>query len=207
MTTVILVRHGQTSWNREDRFRGRADLPLDQFGIRQAAAAGQHIAARWSPSAVYCSPLLRARQTADAIAKACQLSVVPLPGLVDIDYGAWQGLSPIEVQQAYASEYAAWRSAPHTARIPKGETLDEVRGRAFAALREILQEHAGEVVVVLVAHTVVNRLLLCAILGLPTASFWRLRQDTAAINVFEFDGQDFTLVTLNDTSHLDALER
>ena len=58
----------------------------------------------------------------------------------------------------------------------------------------------------LVAHTVVKRLLLCAILGLPTASFWRLRQDTAAINVIEWDGQDFTLHSLNDTSHLDALD-
>ena len=134
MTTVILVRHGQTIWNREDRFRGRADLPLDKWGESQAAAAGQRVAARWSPSAVYCSPLLRARQTANAIAEACQLSVVSHPGLIDIDYGAWQGLSPVEAQQAYASEYARWQSTPHLARIPDGETLDQVRGRAFSGL-------------------------------------------------------------------------
>ena len=85
--------------------------------------------------------------------------------------------------------------------IPGGESLPAVRVRAFTALQEIIAHHPDETIVV-VAHTVVNRLLLCAVLGLDNSRFWRLRQETAAINVFEWDGVDFTLVSLNDTCHL-----
>jgi broad specificity phosphatase PhoE len=190
MTRIILVRHGQTAWNREERFRGREDLPLDETGRRQAMAAGQRIAANWSPTAIHCSPLQRAVQTARSIGDACGLSVLPWPDLIDIDYGQWQGLTPAEATKA-----------PQTVQIPCGESLATVRARTFAALQEIICRHPGETVVV-VAHTVVNRLLLCAILGLDNSRFWRLRQETAAINVFEWDGQDFTLVSLNDTCHL-----
>ena len=201
MTRIILVRHGQTAWNREERFRGREDLPLDETGRRQAAAAGQYVAARWSPTAIYCSPLQRAVQTAQAIGDACGLVVQPCPDLIDIDYGQWQGLTPAQAAARYPALHRAWLDAPQTVQIPGGESLAAVRARAFAALQSIIAHHPDETIVV-VAHTVVNRLLLCAVLGLDNSRFWRLRQETAAINVFEWDGEDFTLVTLNDTCHL-----
>lgn len=201
MTRIILVRHGQTAWNREERFRGREDLPLDETGHRQAIAAGQRIAANWSPTAIYCSPLQRAVQTARPIGDACGLSVLPWPDLTDIDYGQWQGLTPAEAAARTPTLHRAWLEAPQTVQIPGGESLATVRARTFAALQEIISRHRGETVIV-VAHTVVNRLLLCAVLGLDNSRFWRLCQETAAINVFEWDGEDFTLVSLNDTSHL-----
>jgi len=200
-TRVILVRHGQTAWNVGDRFRGRQDLPLDETGRQQAMAAGKRIAAHWSPMAIYCSPLARARETAQAIDDACGLTVQSLPGLIDIDYGDWQGLSPDEAARQYPVLHDAWLHAPETVQIPGGESLAEVRSRAFAALQETLDRHSDQTVVV-VAHTVVNRLLLCAVLGLDNSHFWRLRQDTAAINVFDWDGVCFTVVSLNDTCHL-----
>lgn len=204
MTRVILVRHGQTAWNREERFRGREDLPLDETGRRQADAVGQYVAARWSPAALYCSPLQRAVQTAQAIGVACGLPVQPWPDLIDIDYGEWQGLTPEEAAARYPALHQAWLLAPQTVQVPGGESLATVRARAFAALQEIIARHPNETIVV-VAHTVVNRLLLCAVLGLDNSRFWRLGQDTAAINVFEWDGEDFTLVSLNDTCHLGEL--
>lgn len=200
-TRVILVRHGQTAWNIGDRFRGRQDLPLDETGRQQAIAAGKRIAAHWSPVAIYCSPLTRARETAQAIGDACGLVVQSQPDLIDIDYGDWQGLSPQEVAQRYPELHHVWLHAPETAQIPGGESLIELRNRTFAALLGIVHQHAGETVVV-VAHTVVNRLLLCAVLGLDNSHFWRLHQDTAAINVFDWDGEHFTIVSLNDTCHL-----
>ncbi|MBC8446661.1 MAG: histidine phosphatase family protein, partial [Chloroflexi bacterium] len=174
MTRIILVRHGQTAWNREERFRGREDLPLDETGRRQAAAAGQYVAARWSPRAIYCSPLLRAVQTAQAIGDACGPAVQPCPDLIDIDYGQWQGLTPAEAAMLYPALHRAWLDAPQTVQIPGGESLPAVRVRAFTALQEIIAHHPDETIVV-VAHTVVNRLLLCAVLGLDNSRFWRLR--------------------------------
>ncbi len=95
MTQIILVRHGQTEWNRVERFRGRANLDLNEVGIRQAEATAERVA-RWTVAAIYSSPLPRAKTTAQILARRLGLEVELLPGLIDIDYGQWQGLSPDE---------------------------------------------------------------------------------------------------------------
>jgi len=205
MTRIVLIRHGQTAWNREVRFRGRADVELDETGLRQAEATGRYLAARWPVTAVYASPMCRAMQTAEAIARIQGLTARPLEGLLDIDFGEWQGLSPNEVAQRYPNLYRAWLEAPHTVHFPGGESLDVVRKRVVAALDEVIARHP-EQSVALVSHTVVNRVLLCAVLGLGNEHFWRLRQETCAVNVFDAeDDGTFTIALLNDTCHLHAL--
>ena len=97
-TTILLIRHGQTEWNRVERFRGRADIPLNNTGKQQAEATGRRVAAQWQPVAVYSSPLSRAVNTAEAIGRHVNLSVEIHPGLVDIDYRDWQALTPDEVR-------------------------------------------------------------------------------------------------------------
>ncbi len=203
MTRIILVRHGETEWNRVERFRGRAAVPLTAAGLAQADATGRRIAADviLIPAAVYSSPLSRAVVTAEAIAGHFALAVQVHPGLADIDYGQWQGLTPDEARARWPEMIDAWRSTPHTARIPGGETLDGLRARAMAAVNELAARHAGQSIV-LVGHTVVNRIILLGVLGLGNERFWRLRQDTCAVNVFEAEGGDFTLVAMNDTCHL-----
>ena len=205
MTRIVLVRHGQTAWNREVRFRGQADVELDEFGLQQAQATGRYLAARWPVVAVYASPLRRATQTAEAIARAHGLTAHPLEGLLDINFGEWQGLSPDEVAQRYPALYEAWWEAPHTVHFPGGEGLDDVRSRIVAALDEVIARHP-EQAVALVSHTVANRVLLCAVLGWGNDRFWRLRQETCAVNVFDAeDDGAFTVVLLNDTCHLQGL--
>ncbi len=201
MTHIILVRHGETEWNRVERFRGRADVPLNAAGLAQAEATGRRIAADVIPAAVYSSPLARAVVTAEAIAGHFALTVQVHAGLADIDYGQWQGLTPDEARVRWPKMINVWYSAPHRACIPGGETLDDLRARAMAAVSELAARHAGQSII-LVGHTVVNRVILLGVLGLPNSRFWRLRQDTCAVNVFEAEGGDFTLVTLNDTCHL-----
>jgi len=201
MTRILLVRHGETEWNRIERFRGRADVPLNEAGLAQAEATARRIAAQWQPVAVYASPLSRAVRTADAIARALGLPVQPHPGLIDISYGQWQGLSADEVRERWPDILDAWYNAPQAARIPGGETLDEVRARGLATVHDLAARHDDQTIV-LVAHTVMNRAILLDVLGLGTDRFWRLRQDTCAINVFEAERGDFTLVSLNDTCHL-----
>jgi len=201
MTRVILVRHGQTEWNRVERFRGRADVPLNEAGLTQARATGERVAATWRPAAIYSSPLSRALRTAEAIAGHFALPVQAHPGLADIDYGAWQGLTPDEARAQWPGMVDAWFHDPAHAEIPQGETLAQLRERAMATVAALCARHPDETIV-LVGHTVINRVILLGVLGLANERFWRLRQDTCAINVFEAEGGDYTLVLLNDTCHL-----
>ncbi len=201
MTRIILVRHGQTEWNRVERFRGRADVPLNDTGLAQAEAAGRRVAAEWQPAAVYASPLSRAMKTAQAIAKHFDLPVQAYPGLIDIDFGEWQGLTREEAARRWPEIVEAWFHAPQSAHIPGGETLPALRARGMQAVRALAARHPQDTIV-LVGHTAINRAILLGVLGLGDDRFWHLHQDTCAINVFETEGEDFTLVSLNDTCHL-----
>ncbi len=201
MTRIVLVRHGQTEWNRAERFRGRTDLSLNATGHAQAHAVARRIISSWRVATIYTSPLQRALQTAQAIAHRCAVKVQPCAGLMDINYGQWQGLTPEEAQQASPEQFALWQTTPQKVHLPGGESLNQVRRRAMAAVREIVAGHP-EQTVVLVSHQAVCRLLVLAILGLPTAQFWRIHQETSALNVFEYANGGFSVVTLNDTCHL-----
>jgi broad specificity phosphatase PhoE len=203
-TTVILVRHGQTEWNRVERFRGRADVPLNDTGLQQAEATGRHAADLCRPVAIYSSPLSRAVKTAEAIGRHVDLDLEIHPGLIDIDYGDWQALTPDEVRSQWPEMIDAWYNTPHLAFIPGGETLGELRVRAMRTVNDLAARHAGQTIV-LVGHTVINRVILLGVLGLGNERFWHLRQEPCAINLFEVDGGDYTLVSLNDTCHLSKL--
>ena len=201
MTRIILVRHGQTEWNRVERFRGRADVPLNEAGLAQAEAMGRRIASEWRPSAIYSSPLSRAVKTAEIVARHINLPLLIHHGMIDIDYGQWEGLAPDEVRERWPEMIDDWYNKPASARIPGGETLEQLRSRALAAIDEMATRHKDQTIVV-VGHTVINRIILLGVLGLGNDRFWRLHQDTCAINCFEAQGGDFTLVSLNDTCHL-----
>ena len=202
MTRIELIRHGQTSLNQQDRVRGQLDPDLDEVGLRHAQLTADYVAARWPVAAVYTSPLRRAFQTAEAVARAQGLCPTPLSALLDLNFGNWQGLSFGEARDRFPALHQAWREAPHTVRFPGGESLDDIRSRVTAGVDEVVSRHAEDAVA-MTGHTVVNRVLLCAVLGLGNDYFWRLGQDTCAVNVFSVaENGTKTLVLLNDTSHL-----
>ncbi|MFQ5813548.1 MAG: histidine phosphatase family protein [Anaerolineae bacterium] len=207
MTRIILVRHGQTAWNigagGGERFRGRVDLSLDDTGLAQAQAVAERLA-DLPIAAIYSSPLKRAVETARPTAQQLGRPVQPLPGIVDINYGDWQGLSHAEVARAHPDLYHRWLEKPHRVKFPHGESLRQVRLRGMAALKEVAARHEGQVIL-LVAHQVVNKVLVCAMLGLGNSHFWRIRQDNACLNVFEHQDGIFTAVLINDTCHLAGL--
>jgi broad specificity phosphatase PhoE len=205
-TRIVLIRHGQTACNREARFRGRSDIPLEEFGLRQAEATGRYVAARWPVVAVYASPLGRTMKTAEAIAQAQGLTAQPLDELIDINFGQLQGLWVTKVEQRYPKILQAWMEAPHTVHFPGGESLDIVRSRITAALNSVVARHPDQTVA-LVSHTVANRVLLCVVLGWDNDRFWRMHQETCAVNVFDIEEDGtFTIIQLNDTSHLQGLQ-
>ena len=203
MTRLILVRHGETDWNRVERFRGRIDIELNETGHRQAQAVASRVGA-WKPDAIYSSPLKRALQTAQPLAEACGLELRPLEGIVDIEYGACAGLSPEEFFTRYPDLHRTWLEAPHLVQFPEGESLEQVRTRASIAVEEVCAAHAKETVV-LVSHVVVNRALICAVLGLDNSSFWKIAQDNGAISILNAQDDEYRLVLFNDTCHLEAL--
>jgi broad specificity phosphatase PhoE len=205
MTRIILVRHGQTPWNKDKIFRGSRDIPLNDTGREEARLAGEWLKGE-TIHAAYCSPLSRARDTGEAIAKHHGLQVADLPGLTDLKYGDWEGLPLTEVKVKYADLYRRWETAPHTVRFPNGETLDEVKARALAAVAAVVQRHP-EQTVLLAAHRAVNKVLIAALIGLDNSNFWRIGQDTTAINCFNVVNGTWHIMLLNDTCHLRGLAR
>ncbi len=201
-TTILLVRHGQTEWNRIERFRGRYDVELNTTGLEQASRAAKRIANNWKPEIVYSSPLSRARTTADSIALKCSVLVETNVGLIDINYGKWQGLSPVEAKEKWSDQINNWYEHPEKCEIPEGESLKSVQDRSMGVIYSITRKHQGQTIVV-VSHTVVNRIILLNILGLGLERFWCLRQEPCAINVIEIEDHDFILCSLNDTCHLE----
>ena len=201
-TTFLLVRHGQTEWNRIERFRGRYDVELNTTGMEQARRTAQRIVRHWKPTGIYSSPLRRAIQTAETIAQVCNQKVEINLGLIDIDYGEWQGLTPTEAKENWAEQISNWYKHPERSVIPGGETLTKVQERAITYITAVAKRHSGQTIVI-VSHTVVNRLILLRVLGLGIERFWHLRQEPCAINIIEMEDQDFTLCSMNDTCHLE----
>jgi broad specificity phosphatase PhoE len=206
MTRIILARHGQTIWNvgaspEGERFRGRIDLPLNDRGRDQAVALSERLA-REPIAAIYASFLKRAIATAEPTAERLGINVQTLEGIVDIDYGEWQEHRHDEIAERHPALYRQWLDEPHRARIPGGESLDAVRKRSMAALHSVIAEHDNETIL-LVAHQVINKVLVCAMLGLDNSHFWRIGQDNGCCNIFEHAEGLFTAVLINDTCHLD----
>lgn len=204
--TIILIRHGETEWNKEKIFRGRKDVPLNKCGQAQARDTAQALT-DFKVDAVYSSPLSRAMMTAREIAARHDLPVFPRDSFIDIDFGVWEGLSLEEVQQKYPHDYRSWAETPHLWKSPGGETLLEVRERAWKELQQVIREMGGNTLVV-VTHRVVLKMLLMAVLGMDDNQFWILQQGPCALNIIKYrSGQGLIVECLNDICHLYPLSQ
>ncbi|HEK85872.1 MAG: histidine phosphatase family protein [Candidatus Saccharicenans sp.] len=201
MTRILLVRHGETEWNRIERFRGSADVPLNDNGLKQAELLARRIAIQWKLKAIYTSPLSRAVKTGEVIGRFLQLPVQIHSGLTDVNYGEWQGLTPDEVKNLWPELYERWQSCPENIIFPKGESLDQRQEIGVAAVKEIAARHPEETVVC-VGHTVINRLIILGLLNLGKDYFWRIKQDNGSLNVIEKKGDLYICSALNETGHL-----
>ncbi|TET42574.1 MAG: histidine phosphatase family protein [Dehalococcoidia bacterium] len=202
MTEIILARHGETEWNVGEIYRGRVDINLDEVGLKQAESLGKYLT-DLKLDAVYSSPLRRALDTANIIARCQKVDVTVSNGLIDFDYGEWQGLPDEEVRKLYPALYDQWHTNPHLVKMPNGESLADVRERAVAAVNDVISKCKGSVV--LVSHRVVNKVLICYLLGLDNSHFWNIKQDVCGITVFSYANGRFVLTRHNDTSYLRGL--
>jgi len=204
MAELILVRHGETAWNVEKIYRGRTDVNLDEVGIKQAELLGKYLS-NWELEAIYSSPLRRAIDTANIIARYHKIAVQVTHGLIDFDYGEWQSLPEQEAKRLYPTLHNEWHNNPHRVKMPGGESLEDVRRRAIEVVNDVLSKYQGSVV--LVAHRVVNKVLICSLLGLDNSYFWNIKQDVGGITIFNYVDGRFVLTRHNDTSHLKKLQK
>jgi len=204
MTKIILARHGETEWNVGEVFRGRIDIELNEIGIKQAELLSDYLS-DVKVAGIYSSPLKRALKTATAIAGPHKLEVEIDPGLIDLDFGQWQGLPLQEVKNKYGELYTEWIDSPDRVTIPGSESLNDVRKRALAVLNEVTTRYGGTVI--LVSHRVVNKVLICALLGLDDSHFWSIRQDTCGITTFTYENERFMLTEHNNTSYLKPIQK
>jgi probable phosphoglycerate mutase len=199
---LILVRHGETDYNRDGLALGQADAPLNETGLRQAAAL-EFALAQEKIAAIYASPRSRTLATATAIAHPHDLVVTAEQRLIEMDVGEMEGLTFPEIGKRYPELGQKWRgpSGPMY-RLPGGEEcLADVQARARAAIEEILARHPEETVVA-VTHNFVILSALAWLIGIRLADFRRLRQSVAAISRVDLKPGHAQVITLNDTCHL-----
>lgn len=202
---IVLVRHGETDWNRVRRFQGQNGVELNEIGRAQAEALAFTL--REEPlQAIYSSPLARAIQTAKAINRHHRVPLEQRSGLMEMDLGDFDGLYAKDLMREQPDFLKIWLEDPSSVRMPNGETLQEVQGRAWAVVEEIVGDCPGGSVL-LCGHNFVNVTILCKILGLELTHFRRLRQGPGAINIIERSRGQYSLVCINDTCHLKEIHR
>lgn len=199
-TRIILVRHGETTWNQEGRYQGQIDTPLSEFGLKQGKLVAE--ALKDVPIDIcYASPLSRAYKTACFCAEKHKLPVHKDDRLLEINHGQWEGLLAEEIGTKYAETLHKWQTTVIDAQMPDGECIEDVRLRSMPAFEEYVIKHEGKTVLV-VAHDAVNKAMICHMLGLSLKCLWQIKQDNTCINVLEHKAGVWRIVTLNSTAHL-----
>jgi broad specificity phosphatase PhoE len=202
MVTLHLLRHGETPQAAHGRFAGDIDPPLTDEGRAQVEAVAR-VAYKLGLAAVYVSPKLRARMTAEPIARACKIEPVIDDGLREIAYGTWEGREETEVEVSEPEAFAAWSRDPALQSPPGGESAFAVATRALPAVLRARREHTSGHVM-FVTHKATIRILLCALLEVPLARFRdRFACPTASLTTLELDGRGAMLTRIGDVHHLE----
>lgn len=200
---LILIRHAETDHNREQRVQGRADNPLSELGLRQAAALAEHL--RHEPlRAVISSPLVRASATAEAVAAPHGLPVTLDADLIEMHVGEMEGLDTVAMRERYADFLKVWvTERGPSLPMPGGESLEEVQARAWRVVERLRTEYPEDGdTVALVSHNFVLGCLITRALGMRLSDFRRFRLSVSGATTLRFRGDRTILVQLNDTCHL-----
>ncbi|QOV23209.1 histidine phosphatase family protein [Anabaenopsis elenkinii] len=204
---LLLVRHGETEWNRQTRFQGQIDVPLNDNGQQQGRKAGEFLKDVVIDFAV-SSSMLRPKETAELIlSHHPRVNLELQDGLREISHGLWEGKLETEIEQEFPGELQRWRLVPAQVQMPKGENLEQVWQRSVAAWQQIIQNALEKQLQtgLVVAHDATNKTLLCHILGLSADNFWNFRQGNGAVSVIDYpsglNGLP-VLQAMNITAHL-----
>jgi phosphoserine phosphatase len=205
---LLMVRHGETNWNKESRFQGIKDIPLNDTGRSQGRKAGtflQDIPIDFAIS----SSMLRPKETAEIILQHHpEVTLETTPELIEIGHGLWEGMLETEIQADYPKLLQQWKDHPETVQMPEGENLQQVWDRGIAAWNKIASDHSNTETPetgLIVAHDAINKVIICYLLGLKPDNFWNIKQGNCAVSVIDYpqgaSGKP-VLQAINLTTHL-----
>jgi phosphoserine phosphatase len=202
----LLIRHGETDWNRAGKFQGQIDIPLNDNGRNQASLAAEFL--KTVPiDFAFTSTMQRPKETAQIVLKEHPgVTLLEDADLREIGHGLWEGKFESEIDAEYPGELERWRNQPEDVQMPEGEHLKDVSIRATAAWQKLLAQVGNKPQTgIVVAHDATNKVLLCHLLGLDLADFWKIKQGNGAVTVIDYpdgiEGQP-VIQALNITSHL-----
>ena len=204
---IFLVRHGETEWNRINRFQGISDIPLNEKGKAQAEALAQALKDE-TIDVVYSSPLIRAGETAKAIRHFHPSSLFfEEEGLKEMDLGDFEGMEAPHWAKQYPEFRKKWSESPASIKLPGGESLKGVQTRAVKTLECIIQNHSPETTLLICSHNFVIHAILCHALEISLDNFRDIKQDTAALNLLYKNDDRLVVEKVNEVSHLQHLNQ
>ena len=202
---IILVRHGETDWNKQGRFQGQIDIPLNQNGKAQAQAASEFLKTI-SIQKAFSSSLSRPRETAQIILKEHPgIDISLKDNLKEIGHGKWEGKLESEIKSDWPDLLEEWKTLPEKVQMPDGENLKEVSTRSITGWIEICKDLKNDETALVVAHDAVNKTILCHLLGLAPSEIWMIKQGNGGITIIDLsekEDQPDQITCLNITSHL-----
>ncbi len=205
---LLLVRHGETNWNKESRFQGIRDIPLNDNGRSQGRKASvflQDIPIDFAVS----SSMMRPKETAQIILEHHDgVELTTTPELIEICHGLWEGMLETEIKAEYPELLQQWKDKPETVQMPEGENLQQVWDRGVSAWNKIVAAHSNtdtSATGLVVAHDAINKVIICYLLGLKPDNFWNIKQGNCAVSVIDYpqgaSGKP-VLQAINLTNHL-----
>ncbi len=196
---IFLLRHGETDWNIEKRWQGSKDIELNQNGILQAENASKRLE-KYKIDAIYTSPLLRAKKTAEVINENRNVPIYVKEDIKEISFGEWEGLTYHEVLSGYKKAFDTW-DKDASCDVGYGvENYLSLQNRAFKVFQEICEESNGNILIV--SHGAWIMALVCKILHIPLEHRLSFQVGNTSITTIEYEDSQFTMKTLNDVSHI-----
>lgn len=205
-TRFYLIRHGETEWNAQGIYQGLTDIPLSEEGKRQAMCLGKRFE---NPAlkldAVYSSPLQRAVETAESMANAKGLTVVPDKHFIEINFGEWEGHNVKQLTEKYGKSYTDFYERPFSYAFPGEGSFTTVKERAVAGFYELLEKHKEQTVAI-VSHGGVLRVLIMALMDMNETFYKKMWLSNTSITTIDVsDSGKMVLLTLNDFAHLETM--
>ena len=199
---IILIRHGETNWNKEGRFQGQIDIPLNEKGKGQASKASKYLEEIEFTKA-FSSSMKRPYETAKIILNNNKIHIEKIESLVEISHGLWEGKLEEEIKEIWPDMLKNWHEKPESITMPEGESIKQVSDRSISAWNLICNSQEENDTTLLVAHDAVNKTLICHILGLSYSDIWMIKQGNGGITVIDiFKNKNYVLSAVNITNHL-----
>jgi broad specificity phosphatase PhoE len=198
-TRLILLRHGETQANLEQRYQGQSESHLSELGLEESEELSRFLE-KEDFCAIYSSTLSRSHETAKIIARPHNLEVIQIEDLKERNYGIWENMKFDDIRSKYPDVYGSWLIDPGKTVIPGAEPLELLQKRGVSAIESLIEKHSGKTFCV-VGHGGINRAILFHYMHMDINNFWRIRQDNTCINIIEIDRSPI-ITLLNSTPHL-----